>query len=317
MMKNIKSFILPVLLLCLTIALKQVNHFYPQLAIINTEITSKLLSIVLIISFTWMVIKMLRLIKLGVLGNFDIKKEDNLKSRRVYTQYNILENILIFVVIIVAIGFSLMLFDDVKKLGISLFASAGISTIIIGFAAQKFIGTVLAGIQIAITQPIAIDDVVIVENEWGWIEEINLTYVVVRIWDKRRLIVPTTYFIETPFQNWTRNTADILGTVFIYTDYTMDVKALREELTRLLESTDLWDKEVNVLQVTNATEQTMEVRALMSAKNSPTAWDLRVFIREGLITFIQENYPDALPKTRIDIPEAIEADPLSKEEMMN
>ncbi|WP_075602630.1 mechanosensitive ion channel family protein [Saccharicrinis aurantiacus] len=316
-MKNIKSFILPVLLLCLTIALKQVNHFYPQLAIINTEITSKLLSIVLIISFTWMVIKMLRLIKLGVLGNFDIKKEDNLKSRRVYTQYNILENILIFVVIIVAIGFSLMLFDDVKKLGISLFASAGISTIIIGFAAQKFIGTVLAGIQIAITQPIAIDDVVIVENEWGWIEEINLTYVVVRIWDKRRLIVPTTYFIETPFQNWTRNTADILGTVFIYTDYTMDVKALREELTRLLESTDLWDKEVNVLQVTNATEQTMEVRALMSAKNSPTAWDLRVFIREGLITFIQENYPDALPKTRIDIPEAIEADPLSKEEMMN
>ncbi|WP_282037890.1 mechanosensitive ion channel family protein [Saccharicrinis aurantiacus] len=316
-MKNIKSFILPVLLLCLTIALKQVNHFYPKLTIINTEITSKLLSIVLIISFTWMVIKMLRLIKLGVLGNFDIKKEDNLKSRRVYTQYNILENILIFVVIIVAIGFSLMLFDDVKKLGISLFASAGISTIIIGFAAQKFIGTVLAGIQIAITQPIAIDDVVIVENEWGWIEEINLTYVVVRIWDKRRLIVPTTYFIETPFQNWTRNTADILGTVFIYTDYTMDVKALREELTRLLESTDLWDKEVNVLQVTNATEQTMEIRALMSAKNSPTAWDLRVFIREGLITFIQENYPDALPKTRIDIPEAIEADPLSKEEMMN
>lgn len=316
-MKHLKSFILPLLLLLLTIVLKQVNHFYPKLFLINPDIVSKLLSIMLIVSFTWMAIRLLRLIKLAVLGNFDLHKEDNLKSRRVYTQYNILENILIFVVIIVAIGFSLMLFEDVKKLGVSLFASAGISTIIIGFAAQKFIGTILAGIQIAITQPIAIDDVVIVENEWGTIEEINLTYVVVRIWDKRRLIVPTTYFIETPFQNWTRNTADILGTVFIYTDYTMDIEALRKELTRLLESTELWDKEVNVLQVTNSTEQTMELRALMSAKNSPTAWDLRVFIREGLIAYIQENFPDALPKTRIDLPAETELDPLSKEEMMN
>lgn len=194
-----------------------------------------------------------------------------------------------------------MLFDDVKRIGISLFASAGVAGIIIGFSAQRIIGTVIAGIQIAITQPIRIDDVVILEGEWGRIEEITLTYVVVHIWDQRRLIVPTTHFFEKPFQNLTRTSAEILGTVFIYTDYNVPLEKLREELTRLLHSTPLWDKRVNVLQVTDANERTLEIRALMSAKDSGIAFDLRVFVCEGLIAFLQKNYPESLPKTRVVI----------------
>lgn len=254
-----------------------------------------------IISITWGIIVGIRIAKKIILLRYDINEKDNLKSRKLYTQYNVLERILIFIIILFAIGTALMTFDSIRRIGVSLFASAGLAGIIIGLAAQKVIGTVLAGIQIALTQPIRIDDVLVVEGEWGWVEEITLTYVVVRIWDKRRLILPSTYFIENPFQNWTRVSADILGTVFIYSDYKIPVDEVRKELTRLLENTKLWDKKVNVLQVTNATEQTVELRALVSAKDSPTAWDLRVFIRENLIAFIQQNYPECLPKTRIEL----------------
>jgi hypothetical protein len=146
-----------------------------------------------------------------------------------------------------------------------------------------------------------IDDVVIVENEWGWIEDITFTYVVVRIWDLRRLIVPMSYFIQKPFQNWTRVTADLLGTVFLYVDYTVPVQAVREELHRILQSTDKWDGKVCVLQVTNATDRTMELRALMSAQDSPTAWDLRCLVREKLISFIQDKFPQGLPKVRAEL----------------
>ena len=196
-----------------------------------------------------------------------------------------------------------MLFDEVKKIGVSIFASAGVAGIIIGFAAQKAIGTILAGLQIAISQPIRLDDVVVVEGEWGRVEEIMLTYVVVRIWDERRLVLPTTYFIEKPFQNWTRTTAQILGTVFLYTDYNIDFDALRKELTRLLENNDLWDKKVNNIQITDSKENYVEIRALMSAENSSEAWDLRVYVREHLIKYIQKNYPDSFSKTRIIIKE--------------
>ena len=192
-------------------------------------------------------------------------------------------------------------FDSIRQIGIGLFASAGVAGIIIGLSAQKVVGALLAGVQIAITQPFRIDDAVLVENEWGWIEEINLTYVVIRIWDKRRLILPSTYFLEKPFQNWTRNSADIVGSVFIYTDYTVPFDELRKELDRLLEETELWDKKAKVLQVTDAKESSVEIRILVSAKNSPTTWDLRVFIREKMIAFLQENYPESLPKTRIKI----------------
>jgi small-conductance mechanosensitive channel len=234
-----------------------------------------------------------------LLKRYDISNEDNLKSRKHHTQINLLEKVIIFLIILFSLGSILISIESIKEIGIGIFASAGVIGIIIGLSAQKVVGALLAGIQIAITQPFRIDDAVVVENEWGWIEEINLTYIVVRIWDKRRLVLPSTYFLENPFQNWTRTTADIIGTVFIYTDYTISFDALREELTRLLNGNELWDKNVNVLQVTGSKETNLEIRILVSAKNSPTAWNLRVYIREKMIEYIQKNYPESLPKTRV------------------
>lgn len=263
--------------------------------------SQKILSILLIAIFTWMAISAVQLIKYFVLKKYDLKQKDNLKARKIYTQFRIIERVIIFIIMIIAIALALMTFSEIKKIGVSLITSAGIGGLIIGLAAQKVLGGFLAGIQIAITQPIRLDDVVVVEGEWGRIEEINLTYVVVNIWDQRRLVLPTTYFIEKPFQNWTRTTSQILGTVFIYTDYNVPFDEFRNELTRLLKSTELWDKRVNVLQVTDAREGSVEMRALMSASDSPTAWDLRVYVREGLIKFLQKNYPESLPKSRIEI----------------
>jgi small-conductance mechanosensitive channel len=195
----------------------------------------------------------------------------------------------------------LMTFEKIRQLGTTILASAGLAGLIIGLAAQRTIGTFIAGLQIAFTQPIRVDDVVIVENEWGRIEEITLTYVVVKIWDLRRLIVPITYFIEKPFQNWTRSSADILGTVYIYVDYTVPVDAIREQLHKLLEKSQHWDHKVCVLQVTNTSEKAIELRALMSALDASTAWTLRCEIREKLLEFIKDKYPQALPRSRIEL----------------
>src|SRR5690606_30664525 len=191
-----------------------------------------------------------------LLSKYDISQADNLKARKIYTQYIILENTIIFIVVVLALGIALMSFSSIRSVGISILTSAGIAGLIIGFAAQKALGTILAGIQIALTQPIRFDDVVIIEGEWGCIEEITLTYIVVRLWDKRRLIVPTTYFIENTFQTWTRTQADILGTVFIYADYTLPLDPVRNELTRVLAETNYWDGKVNVLQVTKDRKST-------------------------------------------------------------
>lgn len=298
-MQHIKRFILPFFLVLISLFFKYFLHQNDLISPNYYNFFETLGSVLLIVSLAWLSIAGIRTLKRVFQEKFDISQEDNLKSRKFTTQFNILERIIVFLIIIISFGLILMLFDDVKRIGISLFASAGIAGVIIGFAAQRIIAAVIAGLQIAITQPIRIDDVVIIENEWGRIEEITLTYVVVNIWDKRRLIVPTTYFFDKPFQNWTRTTSEILGTVFIYTDYNVPFYELRKELTRLLESTNLWDKKVNVLQVTNAKEFSIEIRALMSAKDSGTAWNLRVFIREKLIEFLQQKYPESLPKTRI------------------
>ncbi len=302
-MKNLKRFVLPAILLLISIFSK---YFAGNFDLFDPKFNAffeMLGSVLLIVSFSWMLIAGIRTAKRIFMEQFDTTQEDNLRSRKYQTQFNILERIIVFLIIIISVGLILMLFEDVRRIGISLFASAGVAGVIIGFAAQRIIATVIAGIQIAITQPIRLDDVVIIEGEWGKIEEITLTYVVVHIWDKRRLIVPTTYFFEKPFQNWTRKSAKILGTVFIYTDYNVPFDELRNELTRLLESSPLWDKKVNVLQVTDSKERTVEVRALMSAKDSSIAWDLRVYVRENLIKFLQKNYPDSLPKTRVVIDE--------------
>jgi small-conductance mechanosensitive channel len=235
-----------------------------------------------------------------ILCRFRVDVKDNLTARKVQTQLKMMRRILSVVVMLIAFAAMLMTFEKVRSLGTALLASAGIVGIVVGMAAQKTLGTFIAGLQIAITQPVRIDDVVIVENEWGRIEEVTLTYVVVRIWDLRRLIVPITYFIEKPFQNWTRVSADLLGTVFLYVDYTVPIDAVRRELGRILEKSPKWDKKVNGLQVTNTTDKTVELRALMSAADASLLWDLRCEVREQLITFIQKNYPAALPKLRAE-----------------
>lgn len=256
-----------------------------------------------IFAMTWLVLVILKVIKRIVVNNYNINESNNLRARKVYTQFNILERIVIFIVVIFAIGLALMTFDDIREIGISVFASAGVAGIIIGFSAQKLIGTILAGIQIAIAQPIKIDDVVIVEGEWGRIEEITLTYVVVKIWDKRRLILPTPYFIEKPFQNWTKSSSDILGTVFLHMDYRVPFDALRTELTTILENTDLWDGEANNIQITDSKAGYVEVRAMVSARDASDTWDLRVLVREKLITFLQKKYPDSIAHSRVMLKE--------------
>jgi small-conductance mechanosensitive channel len=259
----------------------------------------KVNTVLIILGFTWCLLVLSWILKENLLRQFDISKEDNLKARKIYTQINILQKVGNFVIILIGLGLILLSFESIRQIGVGFFASAGVAGIIIGFSAQKAIGTLIAGIQIAFAQPFRLDDAVVVEGKWGWIEEINLTYVVVRIWDQRRLVLPTTYFLEKPFQNWTRTSADIIGSVFLYTDYTISFQALREELDRILAQTPLWDKKVKVLQVTDSKEFTVESRILVSAKNSPTAWDLRVHVREKMIEFIQRNYPEALPKSRV------------------
>lgn len=200
----------------------------------------------IIASLGWLIISMLTVIKNFILRRYQIDEKDNLQARRMYTQLGVIERILKVLIIFLALAFILLTFDKVRQIGFSLLASAGVLSIILGFSAQKSLATLFAGIQIALAQPIRLDDVVIVENEWGWIEEITLTYVAVKIWDQRRLVVPITYFIEKPFQNWTRTSAEMLGTVYLYADYTLPVQEIREELQRILENTSLWDQRVSV-----------------------------------------------------------------------
>lgn len=302
--RKFKSPVLVTLLLIDFIIIKELFSLDEQVVVSVNHV----IKVAIIFCVTWLVIKGIHLVREIILRQYDFEGKDNLKARKVYTQLRVMERIVIFLLVVIAIAAALMTFEGIKRIGISLFASAGVAGIVIGFAAQKMLGNILAGFQIALTQPIRLDDVVIVENEWGWIEEINLTYVVVRIWDKRRLIVPATYFIEKPFQNWTRVSADILGTVFIYTDYQMPVDKLRTAFMEILKGTDLWDGQVGVMQVTDATDRTMEIRALMSAPNSPQAWDLRVHVREKLIAYLQEHFPESLPRTRVEMTETVSQD---------
>ncbi|HEV7621428.1 MAG TPA: mechanosensitive ion channel domain-containing protein [Flavisolibacter sp.] len=261
----------------------------------------KTIEIILTIVSAWILIRIISIVQDYVYYKFDISKTDNLRERKIRTQLQFIRKILIVLIVLLTIAVVLLSFNTMRKIGTGLITGVGVSGIIIGFAAQRSLANLLAGFQIAFTQPIRIDDAVLVENEFGIIEEINLTYVVVRIWDERRLVLPINYFIEKPFQNWTRHSAQLLATVLIYTDYSVPVNAVREELTRLLLITPLWDKRVNGLQVTNATEHIVELRALMSASNSAMAFDLRCFIREKLIEFIKNNYPESLPKTRVSL----------------
>lgn len=263
----------------------------------------------LIFSVTVILLKVADVATNAYLRRLRLTKADNLRERKIATKIKYVEKIVDVLIVFVAIGLFLMGFDHFRRVGNSLLASAGLASLILGFAAQRSLGTLIAGLQVAFTQPIRIGDAVLVENEWGEIEEINLTYVVVRIWDLRRLVVPINYFLEKPFQNWTRTSADLVGAVLLPFDYSVPIDALRAELTRCLKASPLWDGKVNVLQVVDATDRAMMVRALVSARNSGHTFDLRCEVREKLLCFVRSHYPEALPKSRVSPLGGAEAGP--------
>ncbi|HVW87230.1 MAG TPA: mechanosensitive ion channel family protein [Bryobacteraceae bacterium] len=259
-----------------------------------------LLGLCLVASVAWLAVALVAVLEALVAARYSIDAPDNLAARRIRTQTAVLRRILVVLICLVAISIGLMSFPSIRQIGASLLASAGLAGLVVGLAARPVLANLLAGIQLALAGSIRLDDVVIIEGEWGRIEEITTTYVVVCIWDLRRLVVPLSYFIEKPFQNWTRISSELLGTVFLYTDYSVPVEDVRNELLRVLRGSDLWDGKVWGLQVTNATDRIVELRALMSAADSGKAWDLRCHVREALIAFLRESYPDSLPKTRIE-----------------
>jgi small-conductance mechanosensitive channel len=259
------------------------------------------LSLVMVAGIAWLLVSLTRVVDDVVEARFPLDVADNLESRRVVTLARFFRRFVTTIILVVATAIMLMTFSAIRHLGTSILASAGIAGLIAGIAARPVLSNLLAGVQIALTGPIHIDDVVVVEGEWGRIEEISRTYVVVRIWDLRRLILPLTYFIEKPFQNWTRVTADILGTVYVHADYRLPVDEVRDELHHILEGSGLWDGKVWNLQVTGVSETTLELRALMSAPDSGKAWELRCLVRERLMNYLQREHPDKLPRVRADV----------------
>lgn len=254
--------------------------------------------ILLIILIGWTVILLTNVFTERAIRRHRIDAEDNLRARKYVTQIRVLRRTTNIVVTIFTVGAVLLTFESVQRYGVSLFASAGAAGIIVGLAARPVLANLIAGIQIAVTQPIRLEDVVIVEGEWGWVEEIFATYVVIRLWDWRRMVVPLSYFIEQPFQNWTRESASIMGSVFWYMDYTVPVGRLREKLEEIVRESPHWDGQVVNLQVTDTDKDTITIRGLMSARTSPQAWDLRCEVREKLVDWLQQEYPEALPRLR-------------------
>lgn len=260
-------------------------------------------SIGLIASVAWLLIAGSDGIEDIVLARHDISKTDNLKARRVHTQIRVITRMLGLVIIVIAIGAILMTFPRVRQLGTSLLASAGIAGVVVGLAARPMLSNIIAGLQIALAEPIRLDDVVIVAGEWGRIEEITSTYVVVRVWDERRLIVPLTHFLEQPFQNWTREGSELLGTAFLHLDYRAPVEEIREKLKAFCEASEKWDGRVAVTQVTDTSDKTMTVRLLVSAKSAGDLWDLRCEMREKMLAWIRAEYPECLPVVRTMVAE--------------
>ncbi|WP_084398432.1 mechanosensitive ion channel family protein [Henriciella aquimarina] len=232
------------------------------------------------------------------MAKLDIDVADNMQARKTATRLDVMRRVIVVVGAIATLACALVVVPWARQLGVSLLASAGIVGIAVGLAARPVLSNLIAGIQIAFTQPIRIEDAVVLENEWGWIEEIDLFYVVVRIWDRRRLIVPLTYFIEKPFQNWTRTSGTIIGSVYWWLDYRAPVAKMRDKLEEIVRSTDLWDGEVVNLQVSETDKMTIQVRALATASTSPRAWDLRCYIREQMINWLQAEHPEAFPRLR-------------------
>ncbi|WNH49524.1 mechanosensitive ion channel [Stenotrophomonas aracearum] len=261
----------------------------------------RLLHIGLTACFIWLLVRAVAAGEQAILRDNPMEVADNLEARRIQTQTRVLSRVLMGAIILVGASMVLLTFPMVRQIGTALLASAGIIGLVAGIAAKPVFGNLIAGLQIALTQPIRLDDVVIVEGEWGRVEEIGSSYVVVRIWDERRMVVPLTWFIENPFQNWTRRSADLLGTAFLWLDYRAPIVAIRGELERICKGEPLWDGRVCVTQVTETSEHTLQVRLLVSARNSGDAFDLRCIVRERMLDFLAREHPQALPRTRAEL----------------
>ncbi len=267
----------------------------------TAEVLARFLLIAIIGLIGWAAIVALRIAANLYLQRFRIDTPDNLLARKHFTQVHVLLRTVDVLVVIITIGAMLMTFEPVRQYGVSLFASAGVAGIIAGFAARPVLSNLFAGVQLAMTQPIRIDDAIIVENEWGSVEEITSTYVVVKLWDWRRMIVPLSYFIEKPFQNWTRDSSALIGSANIYVDYRAPVDVIRRKLDDIVKESQNWNRQVVTLQVTDAKEQTLELRCLASANSAGQAFNLRCEIREKLIEFLQKEHPEALPRQRAEV----------------
>ncbi|KUL27163.1 mechanosensitive ion channel family protein [Actinoplanes awajinensis] len=259
------------------------------------------LVLLVIAAFAWLVGALLLVLEDMALARWRTDVPDNLRRRRIKTQVVMLRRVTVAAIVILAAGVMLMTFPDIRALGASVLASAGLISVIAALAAQSTLGNVFAGLQLAFSDAIRVDDVVVVEAEWGRIEEITLTYVAVQIWDDRRLILPTSYFTTKPFQNWTRNTSAVLGTAEIDVDWSTPIEPLRAELRRVCEGSELWDKRVCVLQVTEATGGMIRLRALVSAADAGALWDLRCLARERLVGWMWEHQRGTLPRVRAQL----------------
>lgn len=257
-------------------------------------------SLLLIFALTWMLVRIVAAGRDTLLAAHPVESPDNLEARRIHTQTRVLSRSAMALILLVGIGLGLMTFPALNRIGTSLLAAGGLAGVAVGFAAKPIFTNLLAGLQIALTQPIRLDDVVIVQNEWGRIGEITGTYVVINLWDQRRLVVPLTWFIEHPFQNWTRHNAELLAYVLLWLDYRTPVEAIRTEAIRLCRAAPEWDGRLVEVQVVDAGAQAMQLRVLMSAANADMAWHLRCRIREQLIAFVQRDYPDCLPRIRAE-----------------
>jgi len=266
--------------------------------------------LLLIAAVTWLAVSAMRGVAEGVIKLHPVDGFDNLQARRIHTQTRVLSRIAMGAALVAGISFALMTFPGARQLGASLLASAGVAGLVAGIAARSVFGNLIAGLQIALSQPFRIDDVLIIEGEWGRVEEITGTYVVLRIWDERRLIIPLQWFVEHPFQNWTRSSAELLGTVFLSVDYSLPLEPLRQEARRVCEASPDWDKRVCLVQVTDATERSMQLRVLVSSASSGQNFDLRCAVREALIAFIQREHPESLPRLRADVNAAGGVSPL-------
>jgi small-conductance mechanosensitive channel len=282
---------------CLLIALPMV----PEVSAGVQAAVRQGLIMALVVALGWFAAGCVYVFQAAVLRNYDLSAENNIRARRIHTQFQLFRRMFITFIVIVDIGALLWTFNDPRiwHYGSGLLASAGIASIIVATAAKATVANLLAGLQIAMTEPIRIDDVVVVQGEWGRVEEINSAYVIIRLWDLRRLVVPLSYFIENSVQNWTRQSADIMGTAFLYVDYSIPVEDLRQQLNAIVHASPLWDKKVCGLQVTNLSERSMELRCLVSSRNASENFDLRCVVREHMAAWIQQNYPTAFPITRL------------------